>query len=77
MTRSDAMQTESYMSFLVRLWRDQPGDEQPCDWCGELEQIQTGTRWCFSTYSELLAYLRQLTFVSQAGTQPESEESSI
>jgi hypothetical protein len=71
------MQPEEYMSFLVRLWRDQTGDVQPCDWCGELEQIQTGTRLSFSTYSELLAYLRQLTFVSQAGTQPESEESSI
>jgi len=71
------MQPEGYMSFLVRLWRDHPGDEQPCDWCGELEQIQTGTRWSFSTYSELLACLHQLTVVPQAVTRPASEESSI
>ena len=68
------MQPEDYMSFLVRLWRDHPGDDQPCDWQGELEQIQTGTRWSFSTYSELLACLRQLTVAPQAVIQPASEE---
>ena len=71
------MQPEGYMSFLVRLWRDHPGDQQPCDWCGELEQIQTGTRWSFSSYSELLACLHQLTAASQAIAQPVSKESSI
>jgi hypothetical protein len=71
------MQPEGYMSFLVRLWRDHPGDDPPCDWCGELEQIQTGTRWSFSTYSELLACLHQLTVAPLTVTQPASEESSI
>jgi hypothetical protein len=70
------MQPEGYMSFLVRLWRDSPGDEQPWDWCGELEQIQTGIRWSFSTYSELLACLDQLAVASQAVTQPAREEYS-
>jgi hypothetical protein len=52
---------EGFMSFLVRLWRNHPGDDPPCDWRGEPEQIQTSTRWSFSTYSELLACLHQLT----------------
>jgi hypothetical protein len=62
------MESEGYMSFLVRLWRDSPGTAQTCDWCGELEQIQTGARWSFSTYGELLACLHQLTGASQAVT---------
>ena len=71
------MQPEGYMSFLVRLWRDSPGDQLRYDWCGELEQIQTGTRWSFSTYSELLVCLHQLTSAPQALAQPASNESSI
>jgi hypothetical protein len=71
--RSDAMQPEGYMSFLVRLWRDPLGDEQLWDWCGELEQIQTGIRWSFSTYSELLACFHQLTAASQTITLPYRE----
>jgi hypothetical protein len=70
------MQPEGYMSFLVRLWRDPACDEQPKDWCGELEQIQTGIRWSFGTYSELLACLHQLTVASQAVTQLAAEEYS-
>jgi hypothetical protein len=70
------MQPEDYMSFLVRLWRD-PGAELPCDWCGELEQIQTGTRWSFRSYGELLACLGQLTGASQAIASPIPEESAI
>jgi len=73
MTWSGAMQAEEYMSFLVRLWRDQLGTDQPCDWHGEIEQIQTGTRWRFGTHSELLVFLQQLTLAPQAGTQPVSE----
>jgi hypothetical protein len=71
------MQPEGYMSFLVRLWRDHPGNDQWGDWQGELEQIQTGARWSFSTHSELLAFLHQLTVGPQVVTQPASEESSI
>jgi hypothetical protein len=71
------MQPEGYMSFLVRLWREQPGDDLPCDWRGELEQIQTGIRWNFSTHCELLTFLHQLTVAPQMIIQSESEESSI
>ena len=71
------MQPEGYMSFLVRLWRDHPGNDQQGDWQGELEQIQTGTCWSFSTHRELLAFLQQLTVGPQVVTQPASEEASI
>jgi hypothetical protein len=70
------MQAEGYMSFLVRLWRD-PVTELACDWCGELEQIQTGTRWSFSSYGELLACLHRLTNAPQAIAPPMPEESAI
>jgi hypothetical protein len=53
------MQPEHYMSFLVRLWRNQADGEQSEDWQGEIQQIQTGTQRCFSTLGELLAFLRQ------------------
>ena len=44
---------EDYISFLVRLWGEHPGNDQPGDWQDELEQIQASTRWRFSTHSEL------------------------
>ena len=71
------MQADGYMSFLVRLWRDQPGDQPPCNWCGELEQIQTGMRWSFNSYNELLACMHQLTSAPQMIAPPTSNESSI
>ena len=57
------METESYMSFLVRLWRDHPASDQPC-WQGEIEHIQTGTRCRFSSLEELLALLRRAVTAS-------------
>jgi hypothetical protein len=69
------MQPEDYMSFLVRLWRDHPGADQPDGWCGEIEQIQTGIRWRFSTHSELIAFFQQLTVAPQAVTSLAAEES--
>ena len=67
------MQPEDYMSFLMRLWRDHPGADQPGGWHGEIEQIQTGTRWSFCTLGELLVFLQQLMVASQASTQTVSE----
>jgi hypothetical protein len=67
------MEPEDYMSFLVRLWRDQPGNE-PDTWRGEIEQIQTGIRRHFSTHSELFAFLHQLVIASQVIAQPASED---
>jgi hypothetical protein len=50
----------TYISFLVRLWRE-PGQESaapPDDWHSEVECIQTGQRWTFTTLDELLDFLR-------------------
>jgi hypothetical protein len=57
------------MSFLVRLWRDRSGDDQPGAWQGEVEQIQTGTRWSFGTLGELLAFLHQAVVVGELNTR--------
>ncbi|MBC8163692.1 MAG: hypothetical protein H7Z42_20995 [Roseiflexaceae bacterium] len=48
------MQPDGYMSFVVRMWRDQPGGV----WHGEVEQIQTGERWSFAVLAHLLDFLR-------------------
>ena len=67
------MQPEDYMSFLVRLWRNQPGADRPGGWRGELELIQTGARWSFCTHAELLAFLQWLTIAQQVRPCPASE----
>ena len=67
------MDTPFYRSFLVRLWRAHPGNDQPCEWHGEIEQIQTGTRWSFGTHSELLRFLQQLAAAPSVGTLPALE----
>jgi hypothetical protein len=57
----------TYISFLVRLWRE-PGQQTPApplDWQGEIECIQTGQRWTFATLEELLDFLRR--WVEQLG----------
>jgi hypothetical protein len=51
----------TYLSFLIRLWRE-PTLELPeaaADWQGEVEHIQSGQRWTFSTLDELLGFLRR------------------
>jgi hypothetical protein len=51
----------TYMSFLVRLWRE-PSQESavpPAGWNSEVECIQTGQRWTYSTLDELLDFLRR------------------
>jgi hypothetical protein len=46
-----------YRSFLVRLWREEgaTGHEQ---WCGEVEQIQSGRRRRFTSFDDLMTLLR-------------------
>ena len=50
-----------YASFLIRLWREAGADTMVLltDWCSEVEHIQTGQRWTFSTLAELFEFLRQ------------------
>lgn len=51
----------TYVSFLVRLWRERSPESPapPTDWHSEVEHIQSGRRWSFSTLDELLAFLRR------------------
>ncbi len=68
------MQPEDYMSFLVRLWRDQPGDDQPDGWHGEIEHVQTGSRWRFGTLGDLLAFLQQAVIAPHTVTESAADE---
>lgn len=50
-----------YASFLIRLWR-QTGPlspDHPSDWQSEVEHIQSGHRWRFTSLDDLLAFLHQ------------------
>ena len=67
------MQVEEYTSFLVRLWRDHPGSDGPACWHGEIEHVQTGARWSFSTLEALLAFLQQATVASDLVARTVSE----
>ena len=48
-----------YSSLILRLWRS-PGGEagsQDVGWCSEIEHIQSGGRWKFSTLGDLEHFL--------------------
>jgi len=56
-----------YASFLIRFW-NQTAVEPPfpaSDWHSEVERIQTGEVWTFSSPEELLDFLRQQTEKSE------------
>lgn len=55
-----------YISFLVRLWREDGMDEPAAGWQGEIEHIQTSQRRAFSTLEGLLDLLRQATEEAEA-----------
>jgi hypothetical protein len=50
-----------YASFLIRLWREASADATaPANnWRSQVEHIQSGQRWSFSTLDELLDFLRR------------------
>jgi hypothetical protein len=51
----------AYASFLIRLWR-QTGPlnpDHPGDWQSEVEHIQTGQHWKFTTLEALLDFMRR------------------
>lgn len=48
------MEPDSYISFVVRLWREPARG----DWRGEVEHIQSGTRWSFVSLAHLLDFVR-------------------
>lgn len=67
------MKAEGYESFVVRFWCNQAGPEQPDRWPGEIEHIQSGTRWNFNTLSELLTFLQPIV-TPEASSQGQSEK---
>ena len=68
------MESEDYRSFLVRLWRDHSGCGGPDGWRGEVEHVQTGARWSFSTLDALLAFLHQAVIALHSVAQPVPDE---
>jgi hypothetical protein len=63
------MSPVEYMSFVIRLWREnnlQPG-ETPLPWQIEAEHIQTGQVWKFETLSELFDFFQQQTKTKSEG----------
>lgn len=61
-----------YVSFLVRLWCKKSPElpEGGTHWQGEVEHIQSGRRWTFSTLNELLTLLRRLAEDSEVLNRP-------
>jgi hypothetical protein len=57
-----------YLSFLVRLWRDEPQPpEPPTAWQGEVEHIQSGRRSTFESLDDLLDFLRRQVTALEKG----------
>jgi hypothetical protein len=50
-----------YASYLIRLWREQKPQavKLPSTWQVDVEHIQSGQRWSFVTFEELILFLRQ------------------
>jgi hypothetical protein len=59
-SRKPTLAREEYASLILRLWR-LPGEQdrgaEP-DWRSEVEHIQSGGHWAFSTSQELEDFLR-------------------
>lgn len=51
----------AYASFMVRLWREEDLalPETATDWQSEVQHIQSGQSWSFSTLDELLDFVRR------------------
>ncbi|MBC8492368.1 MAG: hypothetical protein H8D43_01180 [Chloroflexi bacterium] len=59
----------TYVSFLVRLWREtNPERTEPVTgWQGEVEHIQSGQRWTFDTLDETLSFMRRRVAALERG----------
>ena len=64
------MDREAYESFLVRIWRKPATTPQERQWCGEIEEIQSGLRWGFCTLTDLLAFLQEAAGGQETMTPP-------
>lgn len=47
----------SYLSYLLRLWREERGEK--IVWRASLESVQTGERCSFGTIDDLFHFLRE------------------
>lgn len=61
--------SRSYISYLLRLWRMEDGD-QP-QWRAALEDPHTGQLISFTSLEELFAFLREQTTCQSLRTAPE------
>ncbi len=83
------MYSDEYASFLVRCWRDPLANNQPTSeqtrckeqdcWRGEIEHIQSGSRWRFASLTALLNFLQQAgarpgTTSQLAGAEPATQD---
>lgn len=65
-----AGKSETYFSYLLRLWRDEGAGRTI--WRASLESAQTGERHNFATLDDLFNYLREHTSES-AASRPETQ----
>lgn len=64
----------TYISFLIRLWREEGIDQPTTGWQGEVEHIQTGQRWPFQGLDELFDLIRRQCQIREGGNnRPYSE----
>jgi hypothetical protein len=71
------MQPEGYMSFLVRLWCEQPDSAEPASYYGEIEHIQSGICWRFTSFELLLRFLQQAAIAPQSVTRLAPDEPNL
>ena len=73
--RGDMTAPTTYISFLIRLWREGiPEPSEPAAaWQGEVEHIQSGRRWMFGSLDELLIFLRRQAEDPEVLGQPAGE----
>lgn len=58
-----------YVSFMVRLWRDDQAQPQDC-WHSEVEHVQTGERWQFDDLKQSLHFLTHMAERLEAPVKP-------
>ena len=72
-------QEPRYLSYLLRLWREQDEGEikdsaEPAVWHASLESSLTGKRQGFNSLDELFAFLRRETGLAVDGAEEECDD---
>lgn len=62
-------EADFYASLMLRLWRGEAGEQITPDWYSEVDHIQSGRHWDFTTLTELESFLIQ--FLNQLAKIPE------